>query len=74
MIWLLIVTLAVLCKRKHFKQDYHITKSQEDIHEDNSDQRQSVEAKEVFARDSIDDYTDNHVTPDVVQTVKLWYV
>ena len=78
-IWLLIVTLAVLCKRKHFKQqDDDVTNQEEDCDKNTADSdRRTFEPKEVFPRnftESDENYHGNNITPDVVQTVKLWYV
>ena len=75
------MTLAVLCKRKHFKQqdDDDATNQEEDCDKNVTDSnRRSFEPKEVFPRNfsesGDDNYHDNNMTPDVVQTVKLWYV
>ena len=74
------MTLAVLCKRKHFKQqqDDDITNQEEKCDKNTADSdRRTFESKEVFPNhlaNCDDNYHDNKIAPDVVQTVKLWYV
>ena len=83
-IWLLIVTLAVLCKKKQNQNDYDFTKN--DTDDDEEEKNDFVnETGKYQAKDNQDynDYKDEPPdkeslndanAPDVVQTVKLWYV
>ena len=81
-IWLLIVTLAVLCRKKS-RNEYNFTT------DDANDGRETEDVlQEPGKYESKDHQDDNHYkdefpeketvndpnAPDVIQTVKLWYV
>ena len=81
-IWLLIITLAVLCRKKS-QNEYNFTT------DDENDEREKEDVlQEPGKYESKDHQDDNHYrddtpekeivndpnAPDVIQTVKLWYV
>ena len=76
-IWLLIVTLAVLCKKRHSGEEYDVTKQDDDPSVDFIDQNveSSYNSKEETKPEDYnnDNFAENN-TPDVLQAVKLWYV
>ena len=81
-IWLLIVTLAVLCRKKQSQNEYSFTK------DDAIDEGEKDDLPEAEKYETKDHQDDNHYrdefpekdtfndsnAPDVIQTVKLWYV
>ena len=82
-IWLLMVTLAVLCRKKQSQSEYNVSK---DVANDDGEKDGLQEAGKYEAKDQTDDnhYKDEQFpekdnwndpnAPDVIQTVKLWYV
>ena len=71
------MTLAVLCKKKHSKENYEVTNTEEEpdkAQEDN--QQSSYNNKDLYLSDFDKEMSEmpNHNAPDVLQAVKLWYV
>ena len=78
-IWLLIVTLAVLCRKKQSQNEYNFSK---DAAIDEGEKEDLPEAGKYETKDDNhyrdecpekDTFNDSNA-PDVIQTVKLWYV
>ena len=81
-IWLLIVTLAVLCRKKQSQNEYNFSK------DDAIDEGEKDDLPDAGKYETKDHQDDNHYrdecpekdtfndsnAPDVIQTVKLWYV
>ena len=81
-IWLLMVTLAVLCRKKQSNSEYNVSK---EVANDEEEMDGLQEAGKYESKDQMDDnhYKDEFPekdtwnepnAPDVIQTVKLWYV